>query len=100
MKTNFLLTSALILSLVSPAMAQETDNSQEARRAAFDDCLTSLGIERPAEGERPQVPQDDVREQIDACMLEKGYEAPKHRHQGPPPDGERRGGPRGSRGAR
>lgn len=84
MMKTFLVPLTLILSLSTTSMAQEEGNSQEARRAAFDECLTSLGIERPAQGERPQAMDESVREQIDACMQEKGYEAPKHRPQGPP----------------
>jgi hypothetical protein len=87
------LTILFTLIAATSAMAQEGDSStQEERRAAFDECLSSLGIEKPAQGQRPQAMDESVREQIGACMKEKGFDPPTHRRgEGPPPEGARGG---------
>lgn len=83
--------------LASFASAQEqvegstNRKSREEVRAAFETCASSLGIERPAEGQRPVI-DDATREQMDACLLAQGIEKPQH--------GKGRGGPRGERPAR
>ena len=87
MKKSFIVLMSLVTLNFAPAMAQESDSSQEARRAAFDECLASLGIEKPAQGQRPQAMDDSVRESIDACMTEKGFDHPPRRPNGPPPEG-------------
>lgn len=92
MRKSLIVSMSLVLLNFAPAMAQDS-SSQEARRAAFDECLTSLGIEKPAQGERPQAMDESVREQVDSCMTEKGFEKPRHRPHGPPPEGGG-GGPR------
>lgn len=75
-----------VLTLFATAAIAQSEDSQSAHRAAFEACLSSLGIERPERGQRPTAPDDEMREKIDACMLEKGYEVPTHR------EGRREGG--------
>lgn len=79
---------ALVFSTLSfqVVQAQEEDHSaqREAFKAAFDSCLSELGIEKPEKGQRPQAPDDSTRTQIDACLKEKGFEPPAHRKGGPP----------------
>lgn len=81
---------ALIAFATSTAGAQEDDRerSHEAHRAAFDACLEELGLPKPVRGERPQAPDEEMREKVDACLKEKGFEPPKLG----------RGGPKGSSG--
>lgn len=89
---------AIVSIFATQAMAQNENTSHEEHRAAFDSCLTELGIEKPEEGQRPQAPDDETREKIDACMKEKGFEPPKHRG-GPREGGEGRRPPRFEGGA-
>ncbi|KYG62504.1 hypothetical protein AZI86_16400 [Bdellovibrio bacteriovorus] len=85
---------AIVCLFATSAMAQSDDTSHEEHRAAFRVCLAELGIEKPAQGERPQAPDEETREKIDACMKDKGFEAPPHRGGGPRGGGEGRRPPR------
>ncbi|WP_374035379.1 hypothetical protein ACES2I_06410 [Bdellovibrio bacteriovorus] len=71
------LIATLILVTVTsahPSWAQE--KSHEALREAFRACHEELGIAQPEPGQRPQAPDDETRSKIDACLQEKGFEAP------------------------
>ena len=93
------LTLIAIASLfATSAMAQSDDASHEERRAAFEACLAELGIEKPAQGERPQAPDNETRAKIDDCMNGKGFEPPQHRGEGPRGGGEGRRPPRNEAG--
>lgn len=89
----------LAICVASLASAQEDSSgttvrkSREEVRAAFETCATSLGIEKPTEGQRPAKLDDATREQMDACLLAQGIEKPK-RGQG---QRHNHGGPRGER---
>lgn len=85
----------LAICLASWASAQEDSSGTTARksreevRAAFESCASSLGIEKPAEGQRPARLDDATREKMDACLLAQGIERPQRGHG--------HGGPRGER---
>ncbi len=87
----------LAICLASLASAQDESSSTTARksreevRAAFEACASSLGLERPAQGQRPPRLDDATREKMDACLLAQGIEKPQR---GRGHDG---GGPRGER---
>lgn len=68
--------------------------SREAMRAAFEECGTAAGIEKPEPGQRPVAPTDEQRASIDACLKKKGIKPPEKfggrggHPPGPPPMGE------------
>lgn len=78
----------------SMASAQEVatetgaKKSREEVRQAFETCATSLGLERPARGQRPPQLDDATKEALDACLVAAGVDASEikkrhdHRHQG------------------
>lgn len=78
-----------VISLDTPvASAQESSSDREARHAAFDSCATQVGLQKPAAGERRPALSDELRQKLDACLKEKGFDSPSHRggeHHGPPP---------------
>lgn len=69
--------------------------SREAMRAAFEECGTAAGVEKPEPGERPVAPTEEQRASIDACLKKKGIQPPPKfgghggHHPGHPPMGER-----------
>lgn len=84
---------AVALLLAGASQAQESSSfasSREAMRAAFDACHEELGIERPEPGQRPQAPDEETRQKIEACMKSKGFEMSKF---GPGRGGKERGTP-------
>lgn len=86
--------TTVVLALTTPAFAQEEQGRKghAEHRAAFEACLTELGIEKPAPGERPKAPSEEERTKMDDCLKAKGFEPPKFRGgraggpHGPPPD--------------
>ena len=51
----------------------------EATKAAFDECTTSLGLTKPT---RDQRPSEEDRAKIKACLEGKGITLPQHRPHG------------------
>ncbi|WP_210415529.1 hypothetical protein [Bdellovibrio sp. NC01] len=102
MNTKFTRASLMVASVValtSMAHAATSDSSQDARRAAFEECATAAGLSRPEAGQRPTAPTDEQRQSLDACLKAKGFEPPTRmggggggRPPGPPPDGFGGGG--------
>lgn len=87
--TKFFLVAITLLSLHARAQQSSSlESSREAMRAAFDACHQELGIERPEPGQRPQAPDDETRQKVEACMKSKGFEMHKF---GPGRGGKERG---------
>lgn len=100
-RASLMVTAVLALSTMAHAVAS-TEGSQDARRAAFDECAVAAGLSRPEPGQRPTAPTDEQRKAMDACLKEKGFEPPTRmggggggRPPGPPP-GEFGGGGSGA----
>lgn len=85
LKRKVIATLAIVIGAVTgvsmSAFAQQAHS--EAHRAAFEECREQLGLEKPAEGQRPTALDEDTRAQLDACLKEKGFEPPKFGRKGP-----------------
>lgn len=80
MKRQLLLISIATLLTLNLAQAQIED--REAFRAAFEECATKVGLPKREPGTRPERPSPEIRELMDACLAEKGFEPPQGRGEG------------------
>lgn len=70
--------AVLVLSLSFISVSAEAEQkSHDDLREAFRACHEELGIAQPAPGQRPQAPDETAKNQIDACLKDKGFEVPK-----------------------
>ncbi|WP_347357968.1 hypothetical protein [Bdellovibrio sp.] len=82
-KTVFALTVLLSLTSMGVQASAQQQKSREAMKEAFRACSEELGIERPKPGQRPQAPDEETRDKMDACLKEKGFEPPVKFGHGP-----------------
>ncbi|MBO9668593.1 MAG: hypothetical protein J7501_17475 [Bdellovibrio sp.] len=89
-KVSLVALSVLTLHTASYAQADDSSRpSREQMHAAFEECASSAGLEKPAAGQRPTAPTEEQRAVMDACLKEKGIQPPSRMGGGP-----RGGGPR------
>jgi hypothetical protein len=88
-RVSLLALTLLTFHTASYAQAEESHPSREQIHAAFKECASSAGLEKPEPGQRPVAPTEEQKTVIDACLKEKGIQPPTRFGGGP-----RGGGPR------
>lgn len=93
------LSVAVVTIAGSNVFAQQDSSKHEAMHTAFAVCANEVGLPKPEEGQRPQAPDEEQRQKMDACLKAKGFEPPTRfgghggggRPPGPPPESQSSG---------